>query len=65
MKEFHAYRLRRKDMGQMVAIDAIATDETFEDVETLGSENVNTTVLEKIGGGVSCVFNETSVHEVL
>jgi hypothetical protein len=65
MKELHAYGLCRKDMGQMVAVDAIATDETFKDVETLGGENVDATVLEKIGGGISCVFDETSVHEML
>ena len=65
MKELHAYGLRRKDMGQMVAVDAIATDETFKDVETLGGEDVDATVLKKIGGGVSCVFDETSVHEML
>ena len=65
MEELHAYRLGRKDMGQMVAVDAIAADETLEDVETFWCQNVDATVLEKIGRGVSCVFDETSVHEML
>ena len=65
MKELHAYGLRREDMGQVVAIDAIATDESFKDMETLGCEDVDTTVLEKIGGGISCVLDETGVHEML
>ena len=65
MKELHAYGLRRKDMGQMVAIDAIATDKAFKDMETLWGENVDATVLEKIGGGVGRVLDETSIHKML
>ena len=49
----------------MVAIDAIATDKTFKDMETLGGELVDATVLEKIGIGVCCVLNETGIHEML
>jgi hypothetical protein len=51
MKEFHAYGLCSKDMSQMIAIDAVATDEPLKDVETLGGENVDATVLEKIDEG--------------
>ena len=65
MEKLHAYGLCDKDVGEMVAIDAVATDEAFEDVETLGGENVDATVLEEIGRGVCCVFDETSIHEVL
>ena len=32
----------------MVAIDAVAAYEAFEDMETLGGENVDATVLEEI-----------------
>jgi len=46
MKELHANWLRGKDVGEMVAIDAVATDEAFEDMETLGGENVDATILE-------------------
>ena len=49
MKEFHTYRLCGEDMGQMITVDAVATDETLEDVETLGGENVYSAVFEEIG----------------
>lgn len=49
----------------MIAVDAVATDKTFKDMETLGRELVDATVLEKIGRGVCCVLDETSVHEML
>ena len=49
----------------MVAVDAVATDKTFKDMETLGGELVDASVLEKIGRGVCCVLDETSVHEML
>jgi hypothetical protein len=49
----------------MVAVDAVATDKTFQDMETLGCELVDATILEKIGRGVCCVLDETSVHEML
>ncbi len=49
----------------MVAVDAIATDKPFKDMETLGCEDVDAAVFEKIGRGISCVLYETSVHEML
>ena len=49
----------------MVAVDAVAADEAFEDVKALGRENVDATVLEEIGGRVSRILDETGVHEVL
>ncbi len=65
MEELHAYGLCGKDMAQMVAVDAVATDETFEDMETLGGEGVDAAVFEKIGRGIGCILDETSVHEML
>ena len=35
----------------MVAVDAITMNKTFKDVETLGCEDVDATVLEKIAMG--------------
>ena len=49
----------------MITVDAIPTDKAFKDMETLGGELVDATVLEKIGRWVCCVLDETSVHEML
>ena len=49
----------------MVAVDAVAADEAFKDMEALGRENVDATVLEEIGGRVGRILDETGVHEVL
>ena len=49
----------------MIAIDAVLAHETFENVETLGREDVDTTLLEKVGARVGCVLNEAGVHELL
>ena len=65
MKEFHANRLGGEDMGEMITIDAVLAHETFKNMETFWSEDVNTSVLEEVGARICGVFDEASVHEVL
>ncbi len=65
MKELHANRLTLKDGEQSFGIHAVSRYESFQDVEALGCDDVDTPVLEKIRRGLGSIFNEASVHKVL
>ena len=52
-------------MGKVVAVDAVLAHETLENVETLGSENVNTTLLEEVRSRIRCVLDEAGIHKLL
>jgi hypothetical protein len=48
MEQLDAYWLTTENMLKVVRIDAVLADETFKDMKTFGSEDVYTSILEKI-----------------
>ena len=65
MEKLDADGLGSEDVLEVVCIDAIFRDETFKDVETLGSEDVSATIFEEVRALIGSVFDESSIHEVL
>ena len=52
-------------MGKVVAVDTVLAHETLKNVETLGSEDVDTTFLEQVRSWIRSILDEASIHELL
>ena len=52
-------------MRKVVTVDTVLAHEPLENVETLGSQDVDTTLLEEVGTRIRRVLNQSCVHKLL
>lgn len=65
VQQLHADGLVLKHTDKRVAVDAVLDDEALEDMQALGRDDVDASLLEEIGCAVSGVLDEAGVHKVL
>ena len=65
MKESYADGLGHEDLQKVIRVDSVRlADESLQDMQFLEREDVDTSVLEHVGGRVGTVFDETCIRKV-